>query len=81
MYLTSYWFMKWGTFEGSEIYKIDPRWSVGLIYNQFGIIHTNKPFFFATRYKNPALGTYLKIHMRLSKGFDPIMVYSSVNVL
>ena len=38
---TSYWFVEYGTSEDSKWYKIDPGWSresLGLIYNQLGII-------------------------------------------
>ena len=38
---TSYWFVEYGTSEDSDWYKIDPGWSgesLGLIYNQIGII-------------------------------------------
>ena len=37
--------MEYGTSEDSEWYKIDPGWSeesLGLIYNQFGIIHLRR---------------------------------------
>ena len=40
-FLTNYWFVELEISEGSEWYKIDSGWSeesLGLIYNQFGII-------------------------------------------
>ena len=73
-FLTSYWFVEYGTSEDSEWYKIDSGWSgksLGLIYNQFGIIQVlqRSPIsqtsnwsgiFFAVSYSKPALSIFFK---------------------
>ena len=75
-FLTSYWFLEMGTSEDSEWYKIDPGWSeesLGLIYNQFGIIQVlqRSPIlqinnwsgtFFAASYSKPALLVALLVY-------------------
>ena len=80
-FLTSYWFLEQGSSEDSEWYKIDPRWSVeslGLLYNQFGIIQVLRRVpipqtsnwsgtFFAVSYSKPALVTYFIRHFLISQ--------------